>query len=256
MNPFFRTLAPRFLWAILPLLLAFSSALRAEDTLADNWMITPQPGQQDAFEQALKKHLNYRQGKGDPRRWQVYVQVLGEDLNSYLIRSCCFKWADIDQYRQWTQDNRTTDHWNEHVKPLVADANHNYSRLDMTNSHWPEDDSEFHYFGVSQLQVKAGHGASTRVDLTQISDHAKAMKWPYFWAWSWQVAGQNTLSLVTPFPDYAAMESPETSFFDSLKQHLSSENRAQKLMESWSSHFYDSRYDLYQLRTDLSMPRR
>ncbi|GAA5188617.1 hypothetical protein [Ferrimonas gelatinilytica] len=253
MNLFCRSIARKLVWVTLPLVMAFSAVLHAEDTLADHWMVTPKAGEQKTFEEALKKHLNYRQGKGDPRQWKVYVQVLGENLNTYIIRSCCFKWAEMDQYRQWGQDNRTTDHWNDHVKPLVAHASHNFSRLDMVNSHWPEDDSEYQYFGVSQMKVKAGHAASTRSDLATISDHAKEMKWPYFWSWSWQEAGDNTLSLVTPFPNYAAMESPQTSFFEALKQHLSSESRAQKLIESWSSHFSDSRYDLYRLRTDLSM---
>ncbi|GAA4886972.1 hypothetical protein [Ferrimonas pelagia] len=249
MHPYLSRLA---IWLVICFSLAFTTAAQADESLADMWFVTPNPGQSDQFEQALKTHLRFRQQNEDPRQWQVFVQVLGDQMDTYVIRNCCFGWDEIDGYRAWSVEQQAGAHWQETVAPLVATISHNYSSLDVANSHWPQDTSDYHYFGVTQYQIRPGHAAGVQSDVKALSEQAKAMEWPYHWSWSRPVAGAPSLMLVIPYRDHSAMAPADPNFFEALKQHMNSEKRAAKLMESWSSHFSATRYDVYRLRQDLS----
>ncbi|MBY5991393.1 hypothetical protein [Ferrimonas balearica] len=223
------------------------------DNLAEMWIITPKAGEAAKFEEALKRHVAFRKEKGDTRQWMVYVPTLGDKLNRYMIRSCCTNWAEVDTYVKWQNDQQTGNHWRTNVGQLVEAVAHNFSEVDMANSNWPEQDPGYVYFGVTSYKVKAGHGAGTEADKKALSDHAKAMEWPYSWAWSWSVGGEPTLHLVIPHQNYAGMAEPDPSFAESLGKHLGDESKAKALFESWSSHFHGTEYQLYRLRTDLSL---
>ncbi|MBY5979591.1 hypothetical protein [Ferrimonas balearica] len=247
----------KLLWRrfIVPLLLLPLSVLAADkpDNLAEMWVITPKVGEAGKFEEALKRHVAYRKDKGDSREWRVYIPTLGNNLNYYVIRSCCSNWAEVDSYLAWQTKNKTGEHWRDNVSPLIASVGHNFAEVDMANSRWPEGDSGFQYFGVTRYSVKAGEGAGTEADKAALSENAKAMNWPYHWAWSWNVGGKPTLNLVVPYTNYAGMADPDPGFAASLAKHMGDEDKAKALLESWSSHFSGTEYQLYRLRMDLSL---
>ncbi|MBY6185295.1 hypothetical protein KUV89_01385 [Marinobacter hydrocarbonoclasticus] len=240
---------------ILPFLLLPLSLMAADkpDNLAEMWVITPKAGEAAKFEEALKRHVAYRREKGDTREWRVYVPTLGPSLNQYVIRSCCSNWAEVDTYIAWQGEHKTGEHWRDNVAQLVQQVGHNFAEVDMANSNWPEQDPGFVYFGVTRYQVKPGEGAGTEADKKALSDNAKAMQWPYNWSWSWSVGGKPTLNLVIPYTNYAGMEDPDPGFAAALAKHLGDEEKAKELLENWSEHFSGTEYQLYRLRTDLSL---
>ncbi|MDG2391904.1 MAG: hypothetical protein P8M49_00205, partial [Thalassotalea sp.] len=84
-----------------------------EVVLADEWVVTVNVNDRQAFESALSKHMKFRADAKDPRQWEVYTQVIGERMQEYILRSCCTNWNSIDAYRDWSASSKTSAHWNK-----------------------------------------------------------------------------------------------------------------------------------------------
>ena len=238
---------------ILPLLLA-AACLHAQEKemLAEMWMMEPKAGMDQAFTKSFKEHIDHRMKLGDPRVWQVYTPVLGDKLNQYLVRSCCFEWKDMDSYQQWSQDKKPMQHWNKHVDDKVANYGHYLSTIDTANSHWPQG-TKANYVGVTYFKVKPGHWREVNEAVKVISDVAKEHKWPYHWSWSNSVGGEPAMHLAIPYENYAMMAPPEQKFNELMVKHLGSEDKAKAFWQAWSGHFATTHYNIYRHNKDLSM---
>lgn len=248
-----------FLGTVITTLLFTSPAIHAAESsadanLAEMWVMKVERGKEAAFETAFKKHLEERAKKGDPRAWQTWTAVTGDEFGNYYVRYCCFAWKDLDSYEKWTMDSKIMEHWNKHVDAHVAGYEHHFARIDMTNSHWPETANDYPMVGVSHYLPKMGTYQALEKSKKALSDAAKAMKWPYHWAWDSPINGAPGLSLVIPYKNYADMAPPEKPFSEMLAKHLGSEEKAAAMLKDWMSHFETVHYQVYRWRTDLSMP--
>ena len=245
-----------FIVSLLAIMQFSFSAFAADEkppSLADAWIIVPNAGQQAQFEQAFKEHIKYRASKGDPREWNTYVPVIGNNLNFYVVRFCCTAFKDVESYIKWDNDNKINEHWNKNVGQYVESYQHYYSRLDFTNSNWPEGDTNYRYFAVTDYKAKMGAGKSISDGKKMLSETAKAMKWPYSWSWSWQIGGEGGLSLVIPYEGYAGMAPPEKSFAAAFSEQIGDEKKAADALKSWSDNFHSTSYTVYAIRDDMSM---
>ena len=233
--------------------ITYAAEEEKQPSLADSWIVTPKAGKNSDFEKAFKKHIKFRAKKGDPRVWQTYVPTIGDNLNSYIIRSCCIKWEDIDSYAVWSEKNKIQENWDKNVDKYVATYSHHYNQLDFENSRWPEKDDHFKLFAVTSYKTKVGSGKKIEQSKKKISDYAKKMKWSYSWSWSWGIGGSSNLNLVVPYANYAGITPPKKGFAQVLSDHLGSEAKAQEVLDSWNDNFESTSYSIYQLRDDLSM---
>lgn len=224
--------------------------------LADAWIMVPNEGQADKFEAAFKKHIKFRLEKKDPRQWETYTPIVGDDLSYYVVRHCCSSWADIDSYRDWAVKAKVSEHWNKHVAPYVKRIEHYFDELDFANSHWPNSNSDFKYYAVTTYHVKMGTSGNIAQGKKALSDAAKAMKWPYSWSWAESIGGTNQLMLVIPYKSYADMAPPKVSFYQSVVNHLNDKAKADEMFKQWSSNFKSTNYSIYTMRTDLSMEKK
>ncbi|MDH3588458.1 MAG: hypothetical protein OEQ74_03565 [Gammaproteobacteria bacterium] len=221
--------------------------------VADAWLVVVKDGHDEEFEKAFTDHLKHRKRKGDSRAWKTYSPLLGDDLNHYVIRYCCVSYAEMDEYRAWSEKAKMNDHWNENVDPHVASYRHYFYELDVENNNWPEDDPGYTMFGVTQWKVKPGRGGPTSASKKMLSDHAKDGGWPRSWAWSDRVGGKgNVLTIVSPYMNYADMEGPEGGFFGFLAGRVG-EEEAGKMLSDFSENFHGSSYTVYRLIEDMSM---
>jgi hypothetical protein len=232
-----------------------STATYAEDKkptlLADVWSITPNSGQESEFYVALKEHIKFRTEKKDPREWNIYNQVVGDDLDTYVIRACCFEWAAQDAYIEWGKSAGTGEHFNKTVGPYVAHASHNFSILDQKNSNW-SDDTVANYVGVSHYQLKNGSNDKFYDAVKSITKILKDNNWPRSWAFSYPVVGQsNRMTIATPFKNYADMAPLEVSISKFLSDHLKSEKKAKKMLDEFSAGIESSSYTIYKENTAL-----
>ena len=236
------------------LLLAPTANAQDEDppNIADLWIVTVDYPNSAAFEEAFKTHLAARTEAGDSRNWQTYTVVAGGELDTYGVRYCCFNWADADAYAEWFQSSGILDHWNEHVAQYVDDYSHHFQYLDLDNSNWPEDPPDYRYFGVTSWQLKPGTTGTRRAAIKALSAVGKEHEWGLPWSWQSSIGGDDTLSLVTPYANFADMEPPEQSFFEFATEHLGAEETA-RLFNEFGSSFWSSEYNIYEHRPDLSM---
>ena len=209
-------------------------------------------GHYDQFEKALKAHLKHRAKNGDSRVWKTYTPIIGDDLNHFIVRYCCVSYADMDDYQKWSNKEKMNDHWNETVDPHIANYQHYFMRIDSENSNWPEDDSMYKMFGVTSWSEKQGHGAAIAKSKKALSDAAKKDNWPRYWSWSDRVGGDGGLTLVTPYKNYADMESPDGGFGAFLARHVG-EEAAGEMLSGFSDNFDGSQYSVYRLVDELSM---
>lgn len=236
----------------LALCLPLSVNAADEANKADMWIVTVKQGHTQAFETALKAHLDHRAELGDTRYWQVYTPVTGSNLNDYYLRACCYTWADSDSYREWSVENNTLEHWMGNVDQHVESYTHSMSTMDFANSHWPEGMGA-NYVGVTDFHVKPGHGAAFDASKAKISQALIAGEWPRRWSWGEAISGPSISYVAAGYDNYAAMAPPETGFMEVLAEQMESEEKAGEAMAEFMSHVAGTEYQIYAWRPDLSM---
>jgi hypothetical protein len=241
--------------SLLLVLVALPLLSIAEDdppSIVDMWIITPNAGQQAEFETAFAAHLQFRTANGDTRHWQTFTMVAGEEMEEYYIRHCCFNWPDQDAYIALEQENGLGDHWMANVNQYVSDYSHVFEHIDWDNSNWPDDAGDFSLVGVTRWTPKPGNTGQRQAAMATFTKTAREHDWDNTWAWSWRDGGPSRLSLAIPYENYADMVPPEQTFFDFMVEHHG-EEAAGEVFKNFSSSFWESSYNIYQLRPDLSM---
>lgn len=224
---------------------------KSPPNLADTWIVHVANGNEGAFEAAFKAHVEARKAAGDPRAWQVYTPVIGDDFGYYVIRSCCFDWGDQDTYDAWSLESKMGEHWNENVHPHVDGYEHYINVLDFENSHWPADQA-VNFVGVTVWDVKPGGYRAMEAARVAMSKAAKEHGWSRHWSWASGVGGSEAVILASPFANWAAMAPPEPGFAAFLAEKLGAE-KAQQMMSDFSSNLRPGEYTVYRHRKDLSM---
>ena len=238
---------------IMLLCLGSVQAEESSDKLTDVWVVKVNVNDRQAFESTLKKHMQYRVDAGDPKQWNVYTQVIGEQMNEYILRSCCTNWNKIADYNAWAANSKTGQHWAKTVRKYTIEGNHYYSEIDSDNSSW-DNSKNFKYFSVDTLSPKAGEGFALRESIKKISDAAKTMQWSESWTWLTRIGGAAQIKLVVGHESYADMMPAEKSFFVQLSEQMQDKAKAQNLLETYAKHFAKSEYAVYVHRLDLSSP--
>ncbi len=225
--------------------------------LAEEYLFTPKAGHLGEFLAAFKAHTDLRKEKGDPRKWQVYTSILGDEINNYAVRQCCFNWADLDSYSQWDEANpEVLSHWLENVAPHVENMQHYYSDIDWSNSNWAADAGPFRYFTVNEWTVKDGHDTDFSVAKKTMSQIAINQGWATAdrnWIWTTQIGGRPLASIVAPHKNFADMAAGEETFFEFLSRHLGSKEAAGELMKKFSASTWGSKTTIWEHLPGLSM---
>ena len=241
------------------LLSAFAIAEESEapPPLSDVWVVAPKTGMVQDFQNAVKEHMAFRAENGDSRQWLTFMPVVGDKMNIFMFRACCYSWADQDAYAAEDGEKGFGAHWNENVDQYVDHYHHYFDRLDWDNSHWPEEGTDGPYYGVVSWDWKEDAPSASGDAHDQMSQLAKDGGWgdkrgP--WLWLQQIGGKEVLSLVIPYAGYADMAPPEQSFYEFAVEELGSEKKADAMFEKFSSGFASSDYTIWMHREDLSMP--
>ncbi|MBT8040079.1 MAG: hypothetical protein HKO85_05705 [Xanthomonadales bacterium] len=248
-----------FVFAVLSVFLA--APLAAQDAphrLSEMWTMVPKADQSKDFYDGLKAHMEMRAELGDPRTWDAYTPMLGDELNIVGVRSCCFNWADMDAYRKWSEENSAVnDHFQSHVAPHVESYAHYIDEISWVNSNWKSDWGPYRFFGATQFKLKPGHAGTFDAARDKISQIAINQGWAteeHPWIWSRQV-GSLTESIVVPYRNFADMEPGEQNFFDFLSNVLGSDEAADALFKDLTSGVEEQSYQIWELNESLSMDR-
>lgn len=246
-----------FLGLGLVLLAAICQPVHAQSmpgTLAEEWFMTVKADHQADFENAISAHSKVRAAHGDPRRWDVYTMVTGDDLNTYIFRACCFTWKDQDAYMAWEDDNlEVMSDWAKNAHPHVEKYAHYFDDMDLANSFWPDDEKPVNYLGVMEFFVAAGQRSSLSAARAEISQIALNQGWSaagHRWAWTDRIGGEAVTALVVPFENYAGMQPGGETFIEFLIDHLG-EDAAMELQRRFSASVSSSKYTILRYRPEL-----
>ena len=231
----------------------------AQDTpppLAEMWVVTPKAGHGSEFKKALAEHMKFRSENGDPRAWQAYTPLLGEELNRVAIRFCCFNWADQDAYRKWSMSNeKVSAHFDEHVAPHSEHWAHYFESLSWSNSHWTDKAGSATLFAVTEFTVKPGHAADFRAARDELLQIALNQGWAsdeHSWLWSSTIGGAPVESIIIPHENFASMDRDEDNFSRFLSKHMG-EDAAAALLKQFAGSTSGSDYQIWELQNDMSM---
>lgn len=235
---------------------AVSAAEDPPPPLAEMWLATPKEGHGDEFFEALEAHMAFRKEHGDPRSWQVYTPLLGEDLDRVAIRFCCFEWADQDAYSLWNDENENVgEHFNENVAPHAAHWAHYLEQVGWKNSHWVEDGDPYRFYAVTEFNLWPGHGADFDAARDKMSQIALNQGWATddrAWLWTTTIGGGPQEGIVIPYRNYAEMDRDEDSFFRFLAKHMG-DDAAADLLKQFSSAAKSSNYQIWEHQEKYSM---
>lgn len=238
------------------LLPAMVQAADAPPPLADMWLITPKAGHGAEFRKALGEHLAFRAEHGDPRAWEVYTPLLGEDLNRYAIRYCCFHWADQDSYRAWRSEaSEVNEHFQKNVMPHTEKAAHYFEALDWGNSHWVDAGEPYRFYAVTEYNLKPEHAMAFDQARDKMSQIALEQGWAtdnHPWVWSSTIGGKTQEAVIIPHMNFASLDRSEDSFLNFLSSQLGSEEAA-KLVQQFASASWSSEFQIWEFQEDLSM---
>jgi hypothetical protein len=226
--------------------------------LVEVWILSPKEGSGSEFYKALGEHMAFRSENGDPRAWQSYTPVLGDDLSRVAIRHCCFNWSDQDAYDEWSNSAEAiSKHFNENVGPHVGSAEHYFESTDWNNSHWNADGGPYRYFAATEFKLKAGKAGQFDAARDKISQIALNQGWAtadHSWVWLSRIGGTPQESIVIPHANYASMQPEEESFMQFLSKRMGSPEAARQLMQEFSESTWSSDFQIWEHSKSLSMP--
>jgi hypothetical protein len=242
--------------ALALMLPAITQAADAPPPLAEMWMVTPKAGHGAEFTKAMAEHMAFRSEHGDPREWEVYTPVLGEDLNRYAIRFCCFSWADQDKYDAW-QDGATeiNEHFQENVIPHTDTWAHYFEAMDWGNSNWVQSDTEYRFYAVTEFNITPGEGQDFTEARTKMSQIAIDQGWANenrLWIWASTIGGKSQESIIIPHVNYASLDRGEETFLTFLSKHMGADEAAE-MMEEFSASSWSTNFQIWEFQKSLSM---
>jgi len=242
--------------AMLLLLPVIAMAQNSPPPLAEMWNISPKAGHGQELYKAIGEHMKFRSENGDPRDWNVYTPVLGDELSRIGVRYCCINWADVDAYREWSDSNEAVGkHFSEHVAPHMENVGHYFSVLDWSNSNWNDSDGPYELFAVTEFNIKPGHAAEFDAARDKMSQIAINQGWAkdHVWAWTSRVGGSPQEGIVIPHKNFASMDRDEDSFFRFLADKLNSEEAAADLLGQFTKASVSTNYQIWEIQRDISM---
>jgi hypothetical protein len=238
------------------LLPAAATLAEGPPPLAEMWLVTPKAGQSSEFRKALAEHMAFRSEHGDPREWQAYTPLLGDNLSQVAIRFCCFNWADQDGYTVWGSSADTIqDHFNEHVAPLTEKWEHYFESLDWGNSHWADSARSATYYAVTEFNIKPGSGPDFDEARDAMSQIALNQGWAAdnrSWLWASTIGGGQRESVIIPHDNFASFDRGEEDFSSFLSRHLGAE-KAAELMKQFASASVSTHFQIWKHQSELSM---
>jgi hypothetical protein len=224
--------------------------------LAEMWLVTPKAGQGDEFRKALAEHMAFRSEHGDPRAWQVYTPLLGDNLSQVAIRFCCFNWADQDSYAAWGSGaEKIQAHFDEHVAPHADKWEHYFESMDWGNSHWAESAGSAKYYAVTEFNIKPGYGQDFDAARDAVSQIALNQGWATddrSWIWASVIGGSPRESVIIPHADYASFDRGDENFSSFLSRQMGAD-KASELMKQFSGATEGSTFQIWKHQPDLSM---
>ncbi|NNF51334.1 MAG: hypothetical protein HKN59_02740 [Gammaproteobacteria bacterium] len=240
---------------VLALMGLFTNAIAHEGIgghLARMWEVTPMADKSKEFNEAFKKHIEWRKENKDPWGWSVYYATTGKGINSVYVRSVGHHWADFDAYRDSEFSKKASEHWNENVDPYVKYYDSSIDETDNDLHYWPEG-SNYRYFWVTSFYLKPGHGGKARQAVVAVTKELEAAgrESPNVWLWDQTGKHAPVFSIVVARDDWAGFDWPDKGVRTTLVERVG-EKKADAMMADFFEHVAHQESQIYARDMDMS----
>jgi len=238
-------------------LVAMSVLVAAREVRAQNiarvYVMTPAPGQQQAFEKALTAHAQWRKQAGDPWNWSVYEVVDGENVGTFVVRSGGHTWADLDAYDAGFEQ-QGTPRFNSDVGPLLAHMTSSTTQEDTALARLPKDEARYGLIHLTHYHVKPEHGQAFHALLAKIHKAIVDSDWPAYYAFASAVSGPDGQDVIMAgfHGSWADFAEPDPAF-DKMLADKYGEEEAGKMMETFGESVWGWDSVTLRLRPDMSV---
>ena len=209
-----------FLGVVSMLLLALPVAAQDEPgTLAQEYFMKVKPSKAQAFEEAFTAHTEWHRNN-DPRHWDTWQIINGENLGSYVVRSPGHRWEDFDiDPELGTADD---EHFLTHVALHGASISSRIVNVIPEVTNWPYAETE-HPALVTVLEFKLRYNKASdfAYAVRKVSKAIRESNYPSRGAaWLTVVNGgeQPTFILVQPRKNWADMKGPDKPLWTMLEE--------------------------------------
>lgn len=241
------------LLTMLALLMALPFGVHADNhektaMLDDVWLVLPKKGMEAEFYEAAAAHMQWRSEQGESRDWNAYNVTLGDNPNIVMFRAGLFDWPEMDGFVQEDGEKGFGEHWNENVHPFVDHYHHYFERMDFEHSNWPDDETDYKYYGVTTWVWKEDADNSSSEARKTISKILIDEGWGEQgnnWLWHSRIGGRPELKLVSGFESFADMAPPEVTLFAFLTEKMGSAEEVGEMIDAFNSGFVSSDYTVW-----------
>lgn len=229
---------------------AAATAQQQPGPIAVIYSVEAKPGATAQFEAAVKEHFAWHRQQGDRWTWVVWQFASGPRMGQYIARAGNLNWADFDAAADFLARDEADA--GQRIAPHAASITRVFTRSLPQISSWagPEPPP---MLSLTEFRLKPGTDAEFMAVVGRIHEGLQKGNYAGKYAWAQTIVGDEggVYVLVSPRPNWAAMEPPSPSFFEVLVR-VYGNTEAQSLLDRFSKLVKSSRSELLRQRPDLS----
>lgn len=212
--------------------------------------VSVNPGEIQAFEQAVKDHWALHAKASDPWTWEVWQKVVGEGAGVYSIRTGNHPWADFDNETQFKGDR---DHVLSEIMPHVKCVRTDITEWDPEISRWPTDQGTPKMVDVTTFHIKPGKKWAVYNAVKKINKVIVDNDLDRHYAWGWTVNGGSgtELMLVVPRNSWAEFADKDPSIWKVAEKKLG-RTEVREILDTFADGIASEDNGVYVFREDLS----
>lgn len=203
----------------LPFLLALPAAAQApQGSLSIGYQVKVKMDSVPQFETALKQHVAWLKQQNETWTWEVWEEVSGPDLATYVIRSGNHTLQDLDAHAAFAKANR--EHWLANVAQFTRGISVGMSLYRSDISRPPAGNAAPALAMVYGEHLKPGSEEKFDYVAGKVNAAIKKTNWPVHYFWLQGINGQPgpLMVRVAPRSNWAGFKPPSKSFRAMLEE--------------------------------------
>lgn len=214
------------------------------------YFVEAKPGATAPFEEAAKQHFAWHRQQGDRWTHVIWQFASGPRMGQYIVRSGNHNWADFDAAADFMARDEADAA--QRIAPQAASISRVFTSALPQISNWAGPELP-PMLSLTEFRLKPGADAEFMAVVGRIHEGLQKGNYAGKYNWAQTVVGDESgvYVLVSPRPNWAAMEQPNPSFFEVLVR-VYGQTEAQSLLDRFYKLVKSSRSDLLRQRPDLS----
>ena len=222
------------------------------ENIAQAYVHTVRPEMIAQFEEAVKRHVQWRKQNNESWEWVWYQVVNGDGLGRYMVRSGNHRWADLDARYAWDNSVGAGRHFQATVGPYFEAEDSSITQRDGALSRPLDDYSAITLFAVTEFDVRLL--GQFREAITKIGEGLDRGNWGRPYVWEMVANGGSTDAvLVIPAENWGELAPPEKPLPMVLAE-VYGEQEASELLQQFGRAIRSQNSYTLRVRRDLSLP--